>query len=133
MEAERGDEDGAAVAVVAGIVDVLQAGGEVNAAPDVGCIVGFDDIFAAIVEAAIAEQEAESAIGEVILVVLLDSIGDECDASAVLFAMPPGTVGAESFGESLIVFRVSKGFSLAVIPAEACEGGKVDARDFVRG
>ncbi len=74
VEAERGDEDGAAVAVVAGVVDVLQAGRDVNAAPDVGCIVGFDDIFAAVVEIAIAEQKAEAAIGEIILVVLLDCI-----------------------------------------------------------
>ncbi len=74
MGAERGDEDGAAVAVVAGVVDVLQAGCEVDAAPDVDCVVGFQDIFAAVVEGAIAEQEAEAAVGEVILVVLLDGV-----------------------------------------------------------
>ena len=48
VSAERGDEDGAAVAVVAGIIDVLQAGSEVNASPDMGCVIGFDNIFAAV-------------------------------------------------------------------------------------
>ena len=53
--AERGDEDGAAVAVVAGIVDVLHAGREVNAAPDVGGVVGLQNIFAAVVQVSVAE------------------------------------------------------------------------------
>ena len=127
MGAERGDEHGAAVAVVAGVIDVLQAGREVDAAPDVGCVVGLHDIFAAVVETAVAEQEAEAAIGEVGLVILLDCVGDESDAGAVLLAMPPGAVCAESLGESLIDFRVGEGFGLAVIPAEAGEGGEVSA------
>ena len=57
--------------------------------------------------------------------ILLDGVRDECEAGAVLFAMPPGAVGAESLGESLIDFGVREGFGLAVIPAKACEGGKV--------
>jgi hypothetical protein len=56
--AERGDQDGAAVAVVAGIIDELQAGREVDAAPDVGCVVCLHDILTAVVERAVAEQEA---------------------------------------------------------------------------
>ena len=92
--AERGDEDGAAVAVVAGVDDVLQAGREIDAAPDVDGVVGLQNIFAAVVELAIAEQKAEAAIGEVGLVILLDCVRDEGDAGAVLLAMPPGAVGS---------------------------------------
>ena len=74
MGAERGDEDRAAVAIVAGIVDVLQAGGEVKAAPDVRGVVGLDNVFAAVVQSAIAEEKAEAAIGEIVLVILLDCV-----------------------------------------------------------
>jgi hypothetical protein len=74
VEAEGGDEDRAAVAVVAGIVDVLQAGSNVDAAPKVGSVVGLHNIFAAVVESAIAQEEAETAVGEVGLVVLLDCV-----------------------------------------------------------
>ena len=61
----RRDEHGAAVAVVAGVVDVLQAGGEVDAAPDVDGVIGLQDIFAAVVQGAVAEKEPKTAIGEV--------------------------------------------------------------------
>ena len=60
MKTERGDEDGAAVAVVAGIVDVLEAGRDVDAAPDMGGVVGFHNIFAAVVESAVAEKKTQA-------------------------------------------------------------------------
>jgi len=46
---EGGDEDGAAVAVITGIFDVLNAGCEIKAAPGVDGVVGLNDIFAAVV------------------------------------------------------------------------------------
>ena len=74
MGAEGGHYYGAAGLVVAGVVDVLEAGGEVDAAPDVQGVVELLDCFAAVGEGAIAEQKAESTIGEIVLVVLLNSI-----------------------------------------------------------
>src|SRR5271165_7091362 len=38
----------AAGAVITGVVDVLHSRGQVNSAPDVGCVIGFDDILASI-------------------------------------------------------------------------------------
>src|ERR1700693_1370605 len=67
----------------------LEAGGEVNAAPDVDRVVGFQNIFAAVVESSIAEEEAEAAIGEVVLVILLDGVRDQGESGAILFATPP--------------------------------------------
>ncbi len=72
--AERRHEHRAAVAVVAGVDDVLQAGREINAAPHVHGVVRLHDIFAAVIESAVAEQEAEAAIGEVGLVILLNCV-----------------------------------------------------------
>src|SRR5579859_7188485 len=50
--AEGWDEDRAAVAVVAGVVDVLQSGGEIDAAPHVDGVVRLQNIFAAVGEVA---------------------------------------------------------------------------------
>src|SRR5216684_1284730 len=88
-------------------------------------VIGLDDIFAAVVQVPIAEEEAEAAIGEVGLVISADCVGDECDASAILLAAPPCTICAQSSGESLIDFRVCEGFGLAVVPAEAAECGQI--------
>ena len=52
---------GAAVAVVAGIVDVLHVDGVKKAAPGVPGVVALHDVLAAVVEVAVAEQEAEAA------------------------------------------------------------------------
>src|SRR5215469_4185256 len=46
VQAEGRNENGSAVAVVARIVDVLQAGGYVNAAPDVRRVERLDDFLA---------------------------------------------------------------------------------------
>ena len=94
MGAERGHQHRAAVAIVAGIDDVLQAGREVDAAPDVDGVISLQNIFAAVVELAIAEEKAEAAIGQVGLVILLDGVRDKRESGAILFAMPPCTVCA---------------------------------------
>jgi hypothetical protein len=52
--AEGADEDGAAVAVVTGVDNVLGAGGDVKAAPDVQRVISFENVFTAVVELAIA-------------------------------------------------------------------------------
>ncbi len=109
----------AAIAVVAGIDDVLEAGREVDPAPRVHGVIGFQDIFAAVVEAAVAEKKSEAACREIILVILLDGIADEGEAGAILFAMPPSAVRAHSFGESLIHFRVGEGFGLCRCPSRS--------------
>src|SRR5260370_693868 len=125
MRAQCRNQHRAAVAVVAGVRDVLHTGSEVNAAPGVDCVVRLDDILAAIVQFAIAENEAKAAIGEVGLVIFANCVGDECDSSAVLLAMPPYAMRPQSSGEGLIDFGVGEGFGLAVIPAEAAERGQI--------
>ena len=119
--AEGGDYYWATVAVVAGIDDVLQTGCDVDAAPDVGGVVGLENILAAIVELAVTEEESKTARGEIFLVVFLDGVGDEGDAGAVLLAMPPRAIGADALREGLVDFGVGERFSLAVVPAKARE------------
>jgi len=45
-----------AVAVVTGIVNVLQARRDVDAAPHMGGVVALDNVFAAVVQGAVAEE-----------------------------------------------------------------------------
>ena len=69
MGAERRHNHRPAIAVVSGIVDVLHARSQVNAAPHVDRVVGLDDVLPAVVQLAIAEEKAEATIGEVDLVI----------------------------------------------------------------
>jgi hypothetical protein len=67
--AEGGDQDGVAVSIVARVLNMLYAWSEKDAAPGVDSVVGLDDIFAAVIQFAVAEEEAQAAIGEVNLVI----------------------------------------------------------------
>jgi len=59
MQAEGWREDRAAVAIVAGVVDVLRIERGEDAAPHVQRVIGFENVFAAIVQVAVAQQESE--------------------------------------------------------------------------
>src|SRR5215469_5490895 len=123
--AEGRDDHGAAVAVVSRVVDVLEPGSEVDPAPDVQRVVGLDDVFPAVVEASVTEKEAQTPGREIVLMILLDGVGNEGDAGAVLFAMPPRAVGADAQRDRLIVFGVGEGFGLSVVPSDAGESREV--------
>ena len=85
VHADGFDEDGAAVAVVAGVVDELDVEGVVGSAPGVGVVVALEDVFAGVAEVAVAEEEAFAAEGEVGLVVALDGVGDKGEAELIVF------------------------------------------------
>jgi repressor of nif and glnA expression len=69
VQAERRNQNGAAIAVIAGIVDVLKIEAGVNATPEMHGVIGLEDIFPAVGEAAISQQKAESAESEILLMV----------------------------------------------------------------
>ena len=87
MHADGFDEHGAAVLVVAGMIDELKVEGVVNSAPDMSVVVALEDVFAGVVEVAVAEQEAFAAESEVGLVVALDGVGDEGQAELIVRAV----------------------------------------------
>src|SRR5579863_9322231 len=88
MQPEGGHHDRSAIAIVARIVDLLHAGSDINTAPNMGSVIGFHNVFATIAQASVAEEKSEAAIGQIGLMVFADSIRYECDASAILLAMP---------------------------------------------
>ena len=60
MGTNGSDPCGASIAVVAGIGDVMHVYRVKEASPCMQGVVGFDDIFATVVEIAVAQKEAES-------------------------------------------------------------------------
>ncbi len=115
----------AAVAVVARIGNVLEVEGVEEATPGVQGVIGFDDVFAAVVEGAIAEQKAEPTQAQIVLMVAFDGVGDHGKACFVCGAAPTraGIVGACFDG--LVHLCVCEGFVLALIPTEAAEDAQV--------
>jgi len=82
------DGDRAAVAVVAGAGDELDVGRGEDAAVELGGVVGLDEGLAAVVQAAVAEQEAGAAEREVAAVVVGQAVRDRGDAELVAGAAP---------------------------------------------
>src|SRR5579859_3027464 len=111
------------------MVDVLKAEGGIGAAPDVQGVIGFENIFTAVVEAAVAQKKADATEGQVLLMVARDAIGDEGEAGAIEFAVPALAAGAQADERGLVVLGVSEGFVAAFIPAPAGE----DAEPVIQG
>src|SRR5271156_5474478 len=122
MKAQGGHEDRTTIAIVAGVVEVLKIEGSVNAAPRVEGVVGFENVLAAVVQAAISEKKSEAAEREIFLVIAGDSVRDKNEARAVEFSVPGGAVGgADADLSSLVRFGVDVGFVLAFVPSPAGE------------
>src|SRR5580698_3757445 len=97
--AERRYDHRAAIAVIAGIVDMLHAGSNVYTAPNVCRVVSLENILAAVIQLAIAQQETLSSRRQVVLMIFHDGIAHKSYARAVLLAMPPCAVRAHAFGK----------------------------------
>ena len=69
MQPERWNQHGSAVAIVAGILDVLQPRCHVYSTPDVRRVVGLHDIFAAVIESAVTDQKAVASVCQIALVI----------------------------------------------------------------
>ena len=66
MHPHRLDQNRPAILVVAGMVDVLEVERIEEAAPGVQVVVALQNIFAGVVELAVAEQESEAAELEIV-------------------------------------------------------------------
>src|SRR5580698_4158663 len=108
MCAETGHGDRAAVPVVSGVVDVLHARGDIDSAPDVSRVVGFQNVFPPVGQGAVAKKETKSSIRQVGLMVLDDAVGNECDAGSILLAMPLCAVDTYAFQKGFVNFGVGE-------------------------
>src|SRR5713226_9142495 len=103
------------------MVDILKPKGGISAAPGMQGVIGFDDIFAGIVELAVAEKEANAPEDLLLVLVARDSIGDERQAGAIDFAVPSFAAGAQAEQGGCVDFGIGEGFVAAFIPAPAGE------------
>ncbi len=126
VHAHRFNQHRAAILVVAGVVDVLEIERVIDAAPGVQVVVALQNVFAGVVQFAVAEEKAEAAELQVVLMIFFDGVGDEGQAELVVGARPraAGVVAAERDG--LVDLGVGVGLVLAFVPADAGE----DAADF---
>ncbi len=125
VHADGFDQHRAAVLVVAGMIDELQVKRVVDSAPGVQVVVALEDVFAGVVQVAVAQQKAQAAIAQIVLVIALDGVRDEGDAELVVGARAgvAGVVAAE--GDSLVDLGVGEGLVLAFVPADACEDAEI--------
>ncbi len=122
MEAETGSQHGPAVAIVAGIVDMLNIDARENSAPYMGVVVALDDIFAAVIQGAVAQQKSQTSQREIVLVVGGDAIRNKNRANFVLLRDASAVscqVGADLDG--LVDFGVGVGLMLSFVPSPAQE------------
>src|SRR5271170_5028860 len=65
MQAQSRDEHRPAVAVVAGIIDMLQTERGINSAPGVQRVKRFDNVFPAVIQTAVSQKEAIATESEI--------------------------------------------------------------------
>src|ERR1700692_3186106 len=117
MEPQGGNDDRAAVCVVAGIHHILKAEGGEYPAPGMQGIKAFQDSFARIIQFPIAQQKSHAAKTQVPGVVVADAVADEDEADAVVLAAPTSAVASRANLPGLIHFGVGVGFVLALVPS----------------
>src|SRR5438128_3691482 len=96
------------IAVVSGMVNVLQAGGEIQSAPHLCRIVTLDNIFAAVPESTVADEKTIATIGQIDLMIFSNRVAYDGYAGAISPTAPNCTLHAESRFDRLVYFRVGK-------------------------
>src|SRR6476660_2312631 len=124
VESQRRHNHRAAIAVVAGVVDILETRGRINAAPNVQGVVHLYDIFAAIVETAITQQKSRAAEREIFLMIPRNAVGNKGDAGAIQCSSPSPTVCRYPDLRGLVHFGVGVRFVPTFVPAPASERGE---------
>src|ERR1035438_7448945 len=115
MKPQSRHAHGTAVLVIAGIVDVLVVDGEIQSAPRVDSVEGFLGGLATVIQPAVAEDESQPAIGQVVLVIGANSVRDKGRAQAIEAAMPAGSLGIDAQLEGAVCLGVGERFVLAFV------------------
>ena len=125
MHADGLNQNRPAIFVVARMIDELKVERIVDSAPRVQIVVALENVFAGVVQFAIAQQKTETAKLQVSLMIRLDRIRNKSHAELVVGARPrsAGVVAAKLNG--LVDFRVGEGLVLALIPADTGEGAQI--------
>jgi hypothetical protein len=117
-----------AVAVVAGIIDVLQVERAIHASPAVDRVKHLENVFAAIVQMAIAQQKTLSTRRQVKAMVPRKCVRRELSTSAIQSATPFFPVRSYPERHSLVDLGVSERFLSSFVPAKASKRGEPTAQ-----
>src|SRR5882757_5736528 len=121
MKAQRRYNHRPAVPVISGVIDVLHAKRREYSPPKMERVISLDNIFAAVIEAAIAEQKAMTTEREVSLMIARDGIRNKTYAGAIEFSIPSLSVSAGADLHRLVYFRIGKRLMLAFVPSPPAE------------
>src|SRR5262249_46247727 len=99
--------------------------GQDHAADDVEGVVGLEDPLWAIVEPAVADQDAEAADREIVAVILREAVDGAADPEPVVRASPGPAFDRGAEREAPIDIGESRDLALAVVPAPAPEQAEV--------
>src|SRR3989442_10270492 len=108
MEAHRGHQHRAAVAIVAEIVDVLQDERSEEATPEVDRVISLDDEFPPVIQPAVAQQEAAPAKRKVAAVGPHKCKWRPRPAGAVLVASPSASACPPPYPSTSVPLRTMR-------------------------
>src|ERR1700742_2469577 len=92
VETSREHGDGSAVGVIGGICDELIVRSDRKTLGHRISVIGFQDLFGAVIELAVTDQEAEAAGGEEISVRRRKAVGRAADTDRVIRPTPEATL-----------------------------------------
>src|SRR5579862_1041773 len=98
MNTEAGHNNRPTITVVTRIVNVLHGRCNVDSAPNMGSIKRLNDVFASVVQPAIAQKKTKASISQVVLMIFRDAIRYKSKTATVLFAMPLRAVDFDALG-----------------------------------
>src|SRR5215831_3205998 len=112
------------VAVVAWIGDVLVIDRERDPAPDVGCVIGLENLLEPIVQRPIAQNEAQASQGEIPPVIARDSVHHECHTGLVRPPAPGSAAYVATNLASTVNLRVGEGLVRALVPPQPAKSSQ---------
>src|SRR5215207_4952465 len=125
MKSARKNRNRAAIGVVAGIVDELIVEGQRRPFIEAVSVVGFDDLLSAVVELAVANQNAEATGGEISAGLARETFYDAGDADLVVRPSPRCTSQHRAEGKTLGAIRPAENFSLSRAPCGPRENAEI--------
>src|SRR5437870_495990 len=119
VQADAGNGDGAAIAIIRGVVDPLEVEGDVNPLTQLPIVICLKNLLGAVVEPAIADYKAQSAGGQIGAMARGQVIDHQRQAHLVLGPAPTFALEEHPQSGGAVNFSERPGLVVAVIPTQA--------------
>src|SRR5882757_4418779 len=121
----RKDRDRSAVGVVSRVGDQLVVGGEGKVLVDGVGVIGFENLFGAVVDAAVADQETVAAGCEKVAVRAGEAVDRAADADRIARTAPIASLDRDAARQAAVDIGERQDFITSVVPAQAAEDADV--------